>query len=40
MPTALDTHIRLDARGVAGIDETKTKVIEVALDQIAHGVER
>src|SRR5438105_4901566 len=31
------THIRLDDRGVAWIDETRTKVIEVAMDQIAHG---
>ena len=31
------THIRLDDRGVAWIDETNTKVIEVALDMIAHG---
>ena len=31
------THIRLDAKGVAWIDKTNTKVVEVALDQIAHG---
>jgi uncharacterized protein (DUF433 family) len=37
MPTAATAHIRLDSRGVAWIDETNTKVIEVALDQIAHG---
>jgi uncharacterized protein (DUF433 family) len=37
MPTAVNAHIRLDDRGVAWIDETRTKVIEVALDQIAHG---
>src|SRR5437667_11050580 len=37
MPTALNAHIRLDDRGVAWIDETRTKVIEVAMDQIAHG---
>lgn len=30
-------HIRLDGRGVAWIDDTNTKVIEVALDMIAHG---
>ena len=30
-------HIRLDDRGVAWIDDTNTKVIEVALDMIAHG---
>jgi uncharacterized protein (DUF433 family) len=37
MPTATHAHIRLDNRGVAWIDDTSTKVIEVALDQIAHG---
>jgi uncharacterized protein (DUF433 family) len=37
MPTAASAHVRLDDRGVAWIDDTKTKVIEVALDQIAHG---
>lgn len=30
-------HIRLDDRGLAWIDDTNTKVIEVALDMIAHG---
>jgi uncharacterized protein (DUF433 family) len=30
-------HIRFDERGVAWIDDTNTKVIEVALDMIAHG---
>jgi uncharacterized protein (DUF433 family) len=37
MPIVTDTHIRLDDRGVAWIDNTTTKVVEVALDQIAHG---
>ncbi len=37
MPSSAIAHIRLDDRGVAWIDDTKTKVIEVALDQIAHG---
>jgi uncharacterized protein (DUF433 family) len=37
MPTAISTHIQLDDRGVAWIDGTNTKVIEVALDQIAYG---
>ena len=37
MPRATAAHIRLDPRGVAWIDESNTKVIEVALDQIAHG---
>jgi uncharacterized protein (DUF433 family) len=33
-PTA---HIHLDGRGVAWIDETNIKVIEVVLDKLAHG---
>jgi uncharacterized protein (DUF433 family) len=37
MPTTATTHIWLDDRGVAWIDQTNTKVIEVALDMIAHG---
>lgn len=37
MPVSATSHIRLDDRGVAWIDETNTKVIEVALDRIAHG---
>lgn len=37
MPAATTEHIRLDERGVAWIDDTNTKVIEVALDMIAHG---
>ena len=30
-------HIRLDDRGVAWIDDTRSKVIEVAMDHLAHG---
>ncbi len=37
MPVLTTAHIRLDERGVAWIDSTNTKVIEVALDTIAHG---
>lgn len=37
MPRATNAHIHLDVRGDAWIDDTNTKVIEVALDQIAHG---
>jgi len=37
MPTVAETHIRFDDRGVARIDDITTKVVEVALDQIAHG---
>ena len=36
-PTVKTAHIKLDARGVAWIDDTNTKVIEVAQDMIAHG---
>jgi uncharacterized protein (DUF433 family) len=35
--TAASAHIRFDEHGVAWIDDTRVKVIEVALDQIAHG---
>jgi len=35
--TVITPHIKLDARGVAWIDDTNTKVIEVAQDMIAHG---
>src|SRR5205809_2161997 len=31
------THIQRDERGVAWIADTNTKVIEVALDQVAYG---
>ena len=31
------THIRLDAKGVAWIDDTNVKVIEVILEHLAHG---
>ena len=37
MPTLTTAHIRLEERGVAWVDDTNTKVIEVALDMIAHG---
>src|SRR6266849_9962384 len=37
MPELTTGHIRLDDRGVAYVDDTNTKVIEVALDMIAHG---
>ena len=30
-------HIRLDPAGIAWIDDTNVKVIEVVLDKIAHG---
>jgi uncharacterized protein (DUF433 family) len=37
MPVSTPSHVRLDERSVAWIDDTNTKVIEVALDMIAHG---
>jgi uncharacterized protein (DUF433 family) len=37
MSTASDLHIRLDDRNVAWIDDSNIKVIEVALERIAHG---
>jgi uncharacterized protein (DUF433 family) len=37
MPVSTTAHIWLDARGVAWVDQTNTKVVEVALDLIAHG---
>ena len=33
----IPVHIRLDEHGVAWIDDTKVKVIEVVLDKLAHG---
>jgi uncharacterized protein (DUF433 family) len=37
MSTVTSTHIVIDDKGVAWIDETNIKVIEVALEKIAHG---
>jgi len=37
MPTKTATHIWLDDRGVAWIDQTNTKVVEVVMDKLAHG---
>jgi uncharacterized protein (DUF433 family) len=34
--TEIRSHIRLDERGVAWIDETRVKVIEVATDWLAN----
>lgn len=33
----MTAHIQIDDRGVAWVDGTNTKVLEVALDMIAHG---
>jgi len=37
MLTTETAHIHLDERGVAWIDDTNVKVIEVVLDKMAHG---
>jgi uncharacterized protein (DUF433 family) len=37
MATVLSTLIELDENGVAWISGTKVKVIEVAVDKLAHG---
>lgn len=38
MSKTLTTHIRLDEHDVAWLDDSNVKVIEVALDKIAHGL--
>ena len=35
--TASSTHIRVDKSGVAWIDDTNVKVVEVMLDHLAYG---
>ena len=37
MHTLTSPHIWLDGRGTAWVDDTNTKVREIALDVIAHG---
>lgn len=37
MATAITSHIWLDERGVAWIDDTNLKVLEIALETLAHG---
>ena len=37
MSTVTKTHIILDDQGIAWIDDTNIKVLEVALEKIAHG---
>ena len=37
MSTITPAHIVLDGRGVSWIDDTNIKVLEVALEKIAHG---
>ena len=38
MATVGAAHIWLDDRGVAWVDDTNTKVIEIILDKLAHGL--
>jgi len=37
MTAVLASHIVLDENGVAWIDDTNVKVIELVLDKLAHG---
>ncbi len=37
MPIETATHIWLDERGVAWIDQINIKVVEVVMDKLAHG---
>jgi uncharacterized protein (DUF433 family) len=37
MSTVSETHIRIDDHNVAWIDDTNIKVVEIALERIAHG---
>src|ERR687885_368023 len=37
MPTIATAHIEIDENGVAWIDDTKVKVIEIVIDKIVHG---
>jgi uncharacterized protein (DUF433 family) len=34
---ALPNHVSIDERGVAWIEGTRVKVVEIAMDHIAHG---
>jgi uncharacterized protein (DUF433 family) len=37
MPAIFHSRVSIDERGVPWIEGTRTKIIEIALDQIAHG---
>jgi uncharacterized protein (DUF433 family) len=37
MTATATRHIWLDERGIAWVDDIRTKVLEIALDQIGHG---
>jgi uncharacterized protein (DUF433 family) len=36
MAAVVETHIRLDENGIAWIDNTRVKVIEIAIDKLAY----
>ena len=36
LAAVVETHIRLDENGVAWIDNTRVKVIEIAIDKLAY----
>ncbi|MGQ0635133.1 MAG: DUF433 domain-containing protein [Planctomycetaceae bacterium] len=38
MTNVVETHVRLDERGVAWIDDTNIKVVEVVLDRTAYNL--
>jgi uncharacterized protein (DUF433 family) len=35
--TPATSHVRVDDDGVAWVDDTRVKVVEVVMDQLAHG---
>jgi uncharacterized protein (DUF433 family) len=37
MTAVIESHIEVDENGIAWIADTKVKVIEIALDKLAHG---
>ena len=37
MGAVVESHIHFDDKGVAWVDDTNTKVIEIVLDQLAYG---
>ena len=37
MSTVTTTHVELDENGVAWVDDTNVKVIEIVIDKLAHG---
>ncbi|MCY2993375.1 MAG: hypothetical protein NTY19_36685 [Planctomycetota bacterium] len=37
MATVMTSHVWLDERGVAWLDDANVKVLEVAMEQFTHG---